>query len=132
LSRGWINRSEQILLSQQPHRRGDDRERINRARQTAEALFTPKRQVTEQLVSGFPPADQSARKPRVLGISPSAPTRLTEGKAPVIPEPQMPREVLRSQFPRIRSWVKYGMTAAQVAEVYGVAVDDIERILRKA
>jgi len=73
----WINRSEQILLSQQPHRRGDDRERINRARQTAEALFTPKRQVTEQLVSGFPPADQSARKPRVLGISPSAPNRLT-------------------------------------------------------
>ena len=68
----------------------------------------------------------------MLGISPSAPTRLTEGKAPVIPEPQTPREVPRSQFPRIRSWVKYGMTAAQVAEVYGVAVDDIERILRKA
>jgi hypothetical protein len=89
------------LLSQQPHRRGDDRERINRARQTAEALFTPKRQVTEQLVSGFPPADQSALKPRVLGISPSAPNRLTEGKAPVIPEPQTTREVPRSQFPRI-------------------------------
>lgn len=120
------------MLSQQPHRRGDDRERINRARQTAEALFTPKRQVTDQLVSGFPPADQSTRKPRVLGISPSAPNRLTEGKAPVIPEPQTTREVPRSQFPRVRSWVKYGMTAAQVAEVYGVAVDDIERILRKA
>jgi hypothetical protein len=30
------------------------------------------------------------------------------------------------------SWVKYGMTAAQVAEFYKAAVDDIERILRKA
>jgi hypothetical protein len=28
--------------------------------------------------------------------------------------------------------VKYGMTVAQVAEVYGVAVSEIERILRKA
>ena len=68
----------------------------------------------------------------MLGISPSAPNRLAEVKAPVSPEPQTTREVPRSQFPRIRSWVKYGMTAAQVAEVYGVAVDDIERILRKA
>ena len=68
----------------------------------------------------------------MLGISPPAPIRLTEGKAPVIPEPQTTREVPRSQFPRVRSWVKYGMTAAQVAEVYRVAVDDIERILRKA
>ena len=120
------------MLSQQPYPRGDDRERINRARQTAEALFTPKRQVPEQLVSGSPPADQSARKPRVLGISPPAPNRLAEGKAPVSPEPQTTREVARSQFPRIRSWVKYGMTAAQVAKVYGAAVDEIERILREA
>jgi hypothetical protein len=28
--------------------------------------------------------------------------------------------------------VKYGMTVAQIAEVYGAAVGDIERILRKA
>jgi hypothetical protein len=54
--------------------------------------------------------------------------RLAEVKAPVSPEPQTTREVPRSQFPRIRSWVKYGMTAAQVAEVYEAAVDDIERI----
>jgi hypothetical protein len=37
-----------------------------------------------------------------------------------------------SQFARIRAWVSYGMTAAQVAGVYGVAVDAIERILRQA
>ena len=68
----------------------------------------------------------------MLGISPSAPNRLAEVKAPVSPEPQTPREIPRSQFPRIRSWVEYGMTAAQVAEVYGAAVDEIERILREA
>jgi hypothetical protein len=43
--REWINTSEQILLSrrQHPHPRGDDRERMTRARQAAEALFTPHR-----------------------------------------------------------------------------------------
>jgi len=122
------------LLSQQASPRGDDRERINRARQTAEALFTPKRQVTEQLVSGSPPADQSARKPRVLGISPAAPVRLEEVKAsPVSTEPQTAtREIPPSQFARIRTWINYGMTVAQVAEVYAAPVGAIERILRDA
>ena len=44
----------------------------------------------------------------------------------------MTREIPSSQFARIRAWAKYGMTAAQVAGVYGVAVDAIERILRQA
>ena len=34
--------------------------------------------------------------------------------------------------PRIRTLIKYGMTVAQVAEVYGAAVSEVERILRKA
>jgi transcriptional regulator with XRE-family HTH domain len=33
---------------------------------------------------------------------------------------------------RIRAWLKYGMTAAQVAEVCGVSPSEIERILRTA
>jgi len=37
-----------------------------------------------------------------------------------------------SQFARIRTWVKYGMTVSQVAQVYKVTVEEIERILRKA
>jgi hypothetical protein len=70
--------SEEILLSRQhPHPRGDDRERITRARQEAEALFTPKREITEQ-VSDSPPADQSVRKPRVLATSLTAPIRHRE------------------------------------------------------
>jgi len=41
-------------------------------------------------------------------------------------------EIPVSQFARIRTWVKYGMTASQVAQVYKVTVEEIERILRKA
>src|SRR6266446_4654845 len=124
--------SEEILLSRQhPHSRGDDRERITRARQEAEALFTPKRQITEE-VSNSPPADQSARKPRVLATSPPVPIRHEEAKAPVSSEPQTTApEIPRSQFARIRALVKYGLSPAQVAELYGVAIGAIELILRK-
>ena len=50
--------SGEILLSRHhPHPRDDDRERITRARQEAEALFTPKPQITEQVSSS--PADRA-------------------------------------------------------------------------
>ncbi|HEY6394037.1 MAG TPA: hypothetical protein VIX12_01395 [Candidatus Binataceae bacterium] len=55
-----------------------------------------------------------------------------EPETPVGLEPQTTREIPRSQFARIRAWVEYGMTVAQVADVYGVAVGKIERILRRA
>lgn len=35
------------------------------------------------------------------------------------------------QVARIRTWLKYGMTVTQVAEVFGVAVDEIERAMRR-
>jgi hypothetical protein len=41
------------------------------------------------------------------------------------------RKIPRSQFVRIRM-VKYGMTVAQVAKVYGVDAGEIARILRQA
>jgi hypothetical protein len=124
--------SEEILIGRHhPHPRVDDRERITRARQEAEALFTPKPQIIEQ-VSSSPPADRSARTPRVLATSPTVPIRHEEAKAPVSSEPQTTREIPRSQFARIQASVKYGMTASQVAEVYGVALGAIELILRQA
>ena len=52
--------------------------------------------------------------------------------APVNPEPRTTRQVPRSHHGRIRTWVNYGMTIPQVAEVYGVAVGVIERILQRA
>jgi DNA-directed RNA polymerase subunit H (RpoH/RPB5) len=42
------------------------------------------------------------------------------------------RAIPRLQFARIRALVKYGMKADQVAEVYGAAVGDIERIIRQS
>jgi hypothetical protein len=118
---------------QQPGPRGDDRERTTRARQAAEALFTPKRQVAEPSDSDpLPSAGQPARKPRVLGTLPAPSVRLAEVKAPISAEPQTTREIPRAQFARIRALVKYGMTVSQVAELYGVAAGAIERILRKS
>jgi hypothetical protein len=102
------------------------------ARQAAEALFTPKRQVTEQPVpDSVPPAEPSARKPRILSALPPAPVRGEQGEAPASSEERITTEIPRSQFARIRVWVEYGTTAAQVAAVYGVAVGVIERILRQ-
>jgi hypothetical protein len=46
-------------------------------------------------------------------------------------ERQTTPAVPQAHFSRIRNWVKYGMTVAQVAKVYGVAVGEIERILRR-
>jgi hypothetical protein len=121
---------EQILLSQksrqqQPHPGGEDRERITRARQAAEALFTAKRPVSAPSVPDSAPADQSARKSRVLQItSPAVP----EPETPIAAEPPI-SPVPASQVARIRTWVKYGMTVAQVAEIYGIAGGDVGRIL---
>jgi len=121
-----------LLSRQHPHPRGDDRERITRARQAAEALFTPKRQITQQSVSDSPPTEQSARKPRVLATSPTMPIRHEEVEAPAGSEQQTAPVIPKSQFARIRALVKYGMNPPQVAELYGVAISTIESILRKS
>jgi hypothetical protein len=113
--------------------RDDERERIARARQAADALFTTKRQLNKQPVAdSLPSADQSARKPRVLKALSPAPVGHEEGAASVESERRITPEIPKSQFARIRAWVKYGMTAAQVAAIYGVAVDVIEGILRQS
>jgi hypothetical protein len=48
----------------------------------------------------------------------AAPVDHEEGKAPVDSEHRTTLEIPKSQFARIRTWVEYGMTAAQVAVVY--------------
>jgi hypothetical protein len=35
----------------------------------------------------------------------------------------------RSDLPRIKTWLKYGMTIAQVAQLYGLAIHELERLL---
>jgi hypothetical protein len=119
---------EQLLLDrwQRPHSRVDDRERITRARQAAEALFAPKRPVTEQSVLNSPPA-ADPRKARILATSPPtrAPLEVEEAEPPVRLEEQARPEIPVSKFAHIRALVKYGMTVSQVAEVDGVAVGAI-------
>jgi hypothetical protein len=61
---------------------------------------------------------------------PKAPVDQEELEAPRSPEQQMTPKIARSQLARIRTLVRYGMTTRQLAEVYGVAVGEIERILR--
>ena len=70
------------------------------------------------------------RKPRVLPSLPKRPVHQEESEPTINPKPVTPVKIAQSQFTRIRTLVRYGMTAPQVAEVYGVAVAEIERILR--
>jgi hypothetical protein len=66
----------------------------------------------------------------VLRIIPPSPTGHNKPESPVVAAPPA-RAIPHSQFARIRALAKYGMTVAQVAKVYGVAVGEIERILRR-
>jgi hypothetical protein len=112
----------------------DDRERIARARQVAEALFTPK----------SPRVRRSNSLP-VLGggLSPDPPHAEEVAKAAATPEgtaappidtppPSERLTIPASQVARIRAWVKYGMTVSQVAEVFGVPIGEVEQALRQA
>jgi hypothetical protein len=79
----------------------DDRQQINRARKEAEALFRPKPQSIKPSTSADPPpADSSARKPRVLSASAPPVDRIT-AKAPISSEPQIKPAVSVSQLARI-------------------------------
>jgi hypothetical protein len=113
--------------------RDHERARITNARRAAKELFTPKPQApTEAAPNALSPGEQSPREPRILAISPAAPTRGAAVETPVSPRPPTMPKIPVSQFARIRTWVKYGMTVSQVAHIYEVTVEEIERILRKA
>ena len=121
-------RSSGVMVEQFPgdtgKRSDDGRGGITTARKAAEALFMARPKFPEELT---PEASAPARKPRVLPIVPAARAHDEEL------EPSSPKQtpkIARPQFARIRTLVRYGMTARQVAEVYGVPLGEIERILR--
>ena len=97
----------------------------------AEALVTPKLPVTPPPLADQPSADQSVRKPRVLAALPAA---TVSREKPATPASRTPprRAIPPAQFGRVRALLKYGMTVSQVAEVYGTATGEIERILGKS
>jgi hypothetical protein len=114
---------------------GRDRGDINRARQAAEALFARKENIAESSAPAraLPTPDQTARKPRILSAVPAQPTRAEAIDPPIDHRRPKPRvKIPPSHFARIRTWVKYGMTIPEVAEVYGVGAGDIEGVLQKA
>ena len=108
-------------------------EKINRARQAAEALFKPKRPTKEAAAPVFTPAIDPAHKPRILQAVAAEPSIANETHLP----PDRETRTRAHQIPavhltRIRTWLKYGMTVRQAAKVCGVSVSEIERVLQQA
>lgn len=114
----------------------DDRARhdhavINTARQAAEALFRPKAPApTPPAPDALHPSDQSTKQPRILrAIEPARPNSEHIVVAPLAATAPAAPSIPASDLPRIRTWLKYGMTTAEVAQVYGLTPDDLERLL---
>jgi hypothetical protein len=128
----------------QPASTHHDREGINRARQNAEELFKPKQQTAGADVPTSAPHDaspaehQPRRQPRIFATPPVVPmstARVEPAAGPI----QIRRkttakretgEIPVSQFGRVHTLTSYGMTRVQVAEFYGVTLDEIDRIIR--
>ena len=62
-------------------------------------------------------------------VEPAAEPKRTRRKAVIRREA---REIPASQFARVRTLTSYGMTREQVAELYGVTVQEIERIIGRS
>ena len=122
-----------------------DREKIDRARKNAEDLFKPRLQhgpvdATAPAENSVPSTEsQPRRQPRIFSVPPAAPMKAAEVEPPTQPKPTRRQRTVRretrtipaSQFGRIRALTSYGMTQAQVADLYGVSLDEIERIVRE-
>ena len=119
----------------------NNRDKVNRARQAAEQLFKPAPVNTERELP--PPsgnngslAEQQRRQPRIFTMPPRV-TVNTEpegsAKPKAAPRPAVARRraatVPPSQFGRVRALATYGMTVEQVADLYGVNVEEVARIL---
>lgn len=122
----------------------NSREKVNRARQAAEDLFKPAQQTAPPELSPVSTASPTAppparRQPRVLAIAPRVPPH-AEVEAPAQPKPMRPKKAPRrttgaipsSQLGRVRALANYGMTRAQVADLYGVTIEEIDRIIKEA
>jgi hypothetical protein len=119
----------------------NNREKIDRARQAAEELFKPaRREATGELATATSngaasPEQPPRRQPRIFAAPPRAPAPATVEAAEPKPIPRKTvgrhraSTVPPAQNGRVRALVTYGMTPAEVAEHYGVAVSEIERII---
>lgn len=115
-----------VLLAKVADILGSDQRQSANSREAAEALFRPNQSV-KLPQAGTPVPNRMRRKPRILAASPNiaalkpAPVDAVARKtAPVISD---------QEIPKVRAWIKYGMTAAQVAHVCGVSVSEVKRVL---
>jgi hypothetical protein len=124
---------------------GDDRGGISKARQAAEELFKPKREPASDASAStpdtvLPDGDFPRRQPRIFTVPSSMPANVAKAETTTEPQPKrrkaapkrQTRDIPASQFGRVRALTNYGMTRAEVAHLYGVTVDDIERIIKGA
>ncbi len=118
----------------------NDRERANKARQAAEALFAPKPRVVEAPVSTTRPAVENQVSTASKAPSPpivrSEPAVARNRNATLAATRNRNEEFAARKIPvahiaRIRTWLKYGVKIAEVAQIYGVEIEDIERALSK-
>jgi hypothetical protein len=138
-------------ISHQHH----DRDQQSRARQAAEALFRPNRvpatapapassasastasASTASASTGAIPADvKPVRTPRIFATPqaklPEEPRVVAAPPPQRAPAKKRSPKLQASDHVRIRTLADYGMTAEQVAEHFGVAVDIVERSLATA
>jgi len=121
----------------------NSREKTSRARQAAEDLFKRAQPEANAEVTrptsngGLPHEEEPRRQPRIFTVPP----RLPPGPQVEIPTAAEPvrrktvakpptRTVPPSQIGRVRALATYGMTPLQVAELYGVTIAEIDRILK--
>jgi hypothetical protein len=101
-------------------------------REAAEELFRPRNLVSElSPPPGLAPTDAPTRKPRVLAAvsAPSNQHEPTETVVAVKKPVATPATIPASHAARIRTWIEYGMTTAQVAAIYGAEVGEVRRVL---
>jgi hypothetical protein len=127
----------------QPPYARDNRDQMNKAREAAEALFKPKKDVeraktaTSAPMAPSPVEQPAPRTPRIIAMPTTMPVVAKEVvEIPADPKPKSRREtsgrraeIPASQHGRIRALAVYGMTLSAVADLYGVPVAVIERIV---
>ena len=120
---------------------------VNGSTEFAKSLKTCSRRVSKLYVQTCrrPPPNapssaehQPRRQPRIFAIPSQMPTSAPKIEAPIDQNQvrrkaairRETREIPASQYGRVRTLTMYGMTQEQAAALYGVTVDEIERISR--
>jgi hypothetical protein len=110
-----------------------DRDRADKARQAAEALFAPRPKPTiPEAVAAPAEAGREKRSSNALSAASGPMTSGATDSAAAVTAPQAKEPIPSAHVARMRTWLRYGMSLAEVAAVYGVPIAEIERLLEQA